>query len=295
MNETTKRGVLLLGALLGGCGEGGGAGEGDVRVVLEAEQTIRDGLATGSADEETRDYAVRYTKYLATFGHVKLGRAGGGSAALDDVIVADMKQLAAQGEEIGVLEGLESGEWAKFGFETPAAAAGAKAGPGVSEADLQTMIAEGWTYWIEGEVDVDAERTVKFVIQTDAPTVYDNCELDGEPGVTVVADGTQSAAITLHGDHIFFNAFPTGSEGSIERRAAWVVAADVDGNDEVSTDDLRALDATEVFTSTLGYRLDGAPIPIENALDYVRAQLATQGHYKGEGECIWHFEGASGG
>jgi hypothetical protein len=294
MIDKTMLGGCLLAAVLAGCGGEDGEGEGKVRVLLESEETIREGLDPGSEDENTRDHAVRYTKYLAVVGHVELARSGGGSAALDDVLVADMKQVGAEGVQLGVLDGLAAGEWDRFGFQTPAAAAGAKAGPGVSAADLATMIAEGWTYWIEGVVEGE-ERDVKFVIQTDVPTTFESCELDGEPGVTVVEGSPQSATITLHGDHIFFNAFPTGSEGSIERRAAWVVAADADGDGNVSTEDLRALDASEVFTSTLGYSLDGAPIPIVNALDFVRAQLATQGHYKGEGECIWHFEGASGG
>jgi hypothetical protein len=94
----------------------------------------------------------------------------------------------------------------------------------------------------------------------------------------------------------WFNSFPTGSEASIERRAAWILEADADGDGRVSTEDLVALDATEVFTTQLGYSLDGAPdgITIDNALDFVRAQLATQGHFKGEGECIWQFDGATG-
>lgn len=284
------RGVVV-GLCLAGCGSES-SGEGDVRILLAAEETISDGLETGSGEENTRDYAVEFTKYLTAVGNVKLGRSGGGSAALDEVLVADMKQVGENGIELGVLEGLETGEWAEFGFETPAVAAGATGGEGVSDADLAMMAANGWTYWIEGVVK--AERDVRFVIQTSVPAVFENCEYEGEPGITVVEGRPATATITLHGDHIFFNAFPTGTEGTIERRAAWVVAADTDGNGQVSTADLAALDATEVFTTTLGYSLDGAPIAVETALDFVRAQLATQGHYRGEGECIWHFEGAEG-
>ena len=33
------------------------------------------------------------------------------------------------------------------------------------------------------------------------------------------------------------------------------------------------------------YQLGGAPIALSTVWDYVRAQLMTQGHFQGEGEC----------
>ena len=289
MSERVRWAVVL--SCLLACGDEA-EGEGEVRVLLAAEETITDGLEVGSGDEDTRDHGVTFTKYLTTVGRVKLARSSGGSAALDQVFIADMKQVGADGIELGVVDGLAAGEWDRFGFETPVAAQGSKALEGVAAADLQKMVAEGWTYWIEGVVH--AERDVKFTIQTDVPTRFDNCQYEGEPGVTVVEGRPASATITLHGDHIFFSSFAAGSEGVIERRAGWVVEADADGDGQVSTEDLRNLDATEVFKSTLGYRLDGSDLPIENALDFVRAQLATQGHYRGEGECVWTFQGVTG-
>lgn len=288
-------GAVSIAAFSAGCGsESDGGGTGSVRVLLTAEETITDGLDKGTDVENTQDYNVRYSKFLATVGNVKLGASNGQRAAsIDEVYVVDMKQVGEAGIELGLVDELQAGEWDKFGFETPLAAAGAKAGKGVSSEDLAKMIDQGWTYWIEGVVEGD-QGDVQFVIQTDTPTLFTDCEYEGEPGVTVVEDGTATATITLHGDHIFFNAFPTGTEGSIKRLSGWVIDADQDGDGLVVTDDLLAVDATEVFTTARGYSLDGAPIPIANALDYVRAQLATQGHYKGEGECIWEFEGVTG-
>jgi hypothetical protein len=122
--------------------------------------------------------------------------------------------------------------------------------------------------------------------------VFRDCERDGEPGVSVTAQGTATASITLHGDHMFFNAFPTSSEANIERLAGYIVQADRDGDGHVDEAELEQLDATIAFTRARGYSLDGAPILIDDALDFVRAQLATQGHYQGEGECIFALEGA---
>jgi hypothetical protein len=76
-----------------------------------------------------------------------------------------------------------------------------------------------------------------------------------------------------------------------------MVAADQDGDGRVSTEDLAALDTTTLFPSG-EYDLGGNPLgdehPIETALDFVRAQLATQGHFRGEGECVWTFMGVEG-
>lgn len=296
MGFKSKAAVVALSALAFSCGEDSeSAGSGKLRVILQAEETITDGLDKGTDVENTQDYNVRYSKFLITIGNVKLAKSStDASEGLADVYVADLKQVGEQGVELGVLDDIEAGQWDKFGFDTPAASDKVKKLGGVSDADVKTMADNGWTYWIEGEVLRDDGDPVAFKIQTDTATVFGDCELDGEPGVSVVEDGTSTATITIHGDHIFFNAFPTGSEGSIKRLAGWVIEADQDMDGQVNTEDLASVDATEVFTSELGYSLDGAPIAIENALDYVRAQLATQGHLNGEGECVWEFGGAKG-
>jgi hypothetical protein len=277
------------------CGDGEtGAGEGKVRVLLQAEESITKGLTQGEGDESAEDYAVTFTKYLATFGNVRLEHRDGDVATLDEVFVADMMGVGGAGIELGVFPALAAGQWEKFGFETPIAKEGAKALDGVSQADLAVMVEQGLTYWIEGVVERAEESggPVKFVIQTDVPTVFSNCEADGEPGVSVVGDGTATSTISLHGDHIFFNRFPTGAESEVKRLSGYLTLGDSDDDGVVTTEELAALDATVAFA---GYDLGGAKHPISTALDFVRIQLATQGHYAGEGECAWDFRGTTGG
>lgn len=271
--------------------EAGGPGVGRLRILLQAEASITDGLDQGDDVEDTRDYGVRFSKYLIAVGNVRLSKSSSGAtASLPDVFIADLTQVGEQGIELGVIDNLRAGQWDRFGYETPAANSKTKKLGNVSDADFDQMVENGWTYWIEGEVLRVGEEPVSFVIQTETATVFEGCELDGEPGVAVSQDGS-SATLTIHGDHIFFNAFPSSSEGSIERLAGWVVDADQDMDNQVSTEDLSSLDATEVLTSTRGYSIAGAPIDVENVLDYVRGQLATQGHFNGEGECAWDFKG----
>jgi hypothetical protein len=295
MKPSTHVGALsALTLMLAACDD---AGEGTIRVNLKAEETITEGLSTGAEEENTKDYDVSYSKFIVTIGRVELGQASSGRQRKDETLyVVDLTQIGEEGVEIARFENVPPGQWDEFGFETAAATPGTKAIE-VSSADAQEMVEHGWTYWIEGTVARPLAQggPVDFVIQTDVPTSFYNCRHDGEPGLSAVENRTTSGDVTIHGDHLWFNSFPTGSEGSVERRAAWIVQADTDGDGKVSTEDLAALDATEVFTTQLGYSLDGPDeIVIDNALDFVRAQLATQGHFMGEGECIWRFEGATG-
>jgi hypothetical protein len=291
------RAMLVLSVLVHGCRSDDAAGTGQVRVQLGAEETISEGISKGEGVENARDYAVSYAKFLIAIGNVQLGKSSTGQQLQDkNVYIADLKQLGVQGVQLASFDDVSAGQWDEFGYELVLPDANTRALGNVSQSDLQQMVDNGWTYWIEGTVArAQAEGgPVTFVLQTAVPTLFDRCGIDGQPGLAVVADGTATGTITIHGDHLWFNSFPTGSEGTVERRTAWLVAADLDKDGKVSTEDLAALDATEVFTTSLGYSLDGAPVVIESALDFVRAQLATQGHFKGEGECIWHFEGVDG-
>lgn len=288
--------MLALCALgCGGCGEDPAThGSGSVRVRLEAEATITERFT------QTEDYPVSFTKYLVAVGHLELGRARGGARFEDDrVFLADLKRVGTQGVELTVFDDVPAGQWDLFSYETPAATAEAEALVGVDPGDAARMIEEGWTYWIEGVVErPEAEGgPVQFVLQAEVDTRYAHCELDGEPGVPVTADRTATAAITLHGDHLWFTAFPQGTEARVPRRSGWLVRADLDGDGVTTTEELAQADSTMLFPSSQGYDLGGFGdgFPIVTGLDFARAQLATQGHYRGEGHCTWNFAGVEGG
>lgn len=295
MFNQTKSGVfsayLALAAAGAGCDSS--ADPGKVRVLLTGEESISMGLDQGADEENTEDYAVRFDRYLAVVGEVELARKPGGKARrIEGSFVVDMLALGEDGFALGELDDLEPGTWRAFGFSTPAADADTQAGPGVSSAERAKMADAGLTYWIEGRVlRSEAEGgPLTFHIEASVPTRFSGCSFEGELGLAVVEGGSSSATITLHGDHLFFNAFPAASEGSIRRLAGWLVASDLDKNGTVDNAELMRVDASDVFTQARGYSLTGAPIPVETAFDFVRAQLASQGHFRGEGECVWELE-----
>jgi len=288
--------TVLLASAMSAIGCAGPTG--DVTVLLDAEDTITEGLDAGEGDEDIVDgWSVRFSKYVVAVGDVRLARTADGQEAHDDAVrVIDLAALPPGGVELVRFETLDAVRWDRFEYATPHAG-GATRDESVSEADFEEMVANEWTYLIEGTLEnpsgqscppgeeCRAATILSFRVGASVGTTFGPCEgQDGLPGVTVTEGGT-AVSITIHGDHLFFDTFPSAAE-VIERRAQWLANADTDGDDTISTDELMAIDAAALFPSST-YSLAGAPFPIETAFDFVRSQLATQGHFQGEGECPW--------
>jgi hypothetical protein len=117
--DMNRLNVGMLGMAMGlmSCDDGGPTGQGRVRILLSAEDSITEGLRQGAAVEDTRDYGVRFTKYLVAVGRVTMGRSRDErTAQLDEVFVIDATQVGSDGVELGVIDDLRAGEWDKFGF-----------------------------------------------------------------------------------------------------------------------------------------------------------------------------------
>ncbi len=273
---------------------------GDVTVLLEAEGSITEGIDAGSSEEDIVDgWSVRFSKYVVAIGAVRLARTAAElEVRADEVAVIDLATLPAGGVELARFEALEVGRWDRFEYATPSPE-GATRDASVDPADFDAMVANGWTHWIEGTIESDAGEScapdgscrpasrLAFRFAASVPTMLGPCQAeDGLPGVTVTEGGT-TVSITLHGDHVFFDAFPAGAE-VIARRAQWLANADLDGDDVITPDELMAIDAAALFPLATHHLAGGpAEIPIDTGWDFVRAQLATQGHFQGEGECPW--------
>jgi len=271
----------------------GGSGSGNLSVVLAAEETISDGLEAGTGDENILDgFDVRFNRYIVAIGNVAMSQVGGANPQSSSALaVADFTSLPSTQPELTAFNGIATGQYTSFGFETPPPSNGVINVNDVEPEDIDAMVANGWSYIIEGTItQVSDGATKNFRIEADVPTVYTDCALDGmEPGVNVA--GNSSVDITLHGDHIFFNGFPE-EEGNVMRLAQWLWdIEDRDSNEVLTRTDFEAAtDVGSLFPSppSGAYELAGGPItPISSAWDFIRAQLGTQGHIFGEGECEW--------
>jgi hypothetical protein len=284
-----------LAALSLGCGSSstGGSDSGNLSVVLAAEETISDGLEAGSGDENILDgFDVRFDRYIVAIGDVAMSQVGGANPQSSSALaVADFTSLPSTQPELTAFNGIATGQYTSFGFETPPPFDGVININDVETEDIDAMVTNGWSYVIEGTItQVSDGATKRFLIEADVPTVYTDCARDGmEPGVNVA--GNSSVDITLHGDHIFFNGFPE-EEGNVVRLAQWLWdIEDRDTNGVLTQSDFEAAtDVGSLFPSPPAgeYELTGGPItPISSAWDFIRAQLGTQGHIFGEGECEW--------
>lgn len=276
--------LALAGSMLG-CSN---TPTGDLVVSLQAEDTIAEGLAAGTGDEEITDgWAIEYTKFIVALGHVHVQQAGGAVNEVEMDLLADLRNVSSAGRPIRTLTGLPTGRYT-FEYDTPIAEAEMTRDATVSEADQARMVAEGCTYLIQGTATRET-RSIMFDFCLAAETVLECSAMEGAEGI-VINSGSNSAAMTLHGDHLWFNGFPDGDEGVVLRRAGWLALVDDGtGADGMLTNADLMMTPVTVLDPTL-YALTGAPsvdgMPIVNMLQYARAQVTTQGHLNGEGECL---------
>jgi hypothetical protein len=315
-NMKTIVSTVLVFSALAGCSEAAGTGE--LRVLLEPEDVIIDGLDPGTEGESVRDgWEIRFDEYIVSIGdiEVQLTTDASISAAADELFVIDLTQASAGGESLWELSELEQGRW-EFHYATLDASADAQRHASVSEADFDAMVAEGWTYLITGTLaQADGQScppaalatppdglassgqnsagdpcypaaNIGFELGVSAPTRFGPCEVDGTAGFSVTAGAQTSVAITIHGDHLFFNGFPEGAEGGVLRLAQWLADCDLDLDGVVTRAELEAIAPSQLAEIDDRFQLGGSPItPLDNMWTYVVAQLQTQGHFQGEGEC----------
>ena len=318
-NSTLKLTLLLvLGFLAIACdSEEEAVGTGSLTILLEAEDVILEGLEPGEDVENIRDgWGVSFDKYLVAVGNIDAHLSTDESKEVksSDSYVVDLTQVPATGLELWSFDGLAEGRW-EFNYATVGAGDGALKHDTVEEADFDEMVSNDWTYWISGGLNkaegqscppaalatpgdqmpnenmsgdnlcYDAPE-VKFAFGISAETNFGPCEIDGVTGFAITDGGAQTVAATVHGDHLFFNGFPEGDEGGVRRLAQWLADCDLDLDGVVTQAELEMISPSQLPEIDDRYQLGGSPIsPIDNMYMYLMAQLKTQGHYQGEGEC----------
>ncbi|MDF3067236.1 MAG: putative lipoprotein [Polyangiaceae bacterium] len=323
MRYHSKKTMTLLAALLCtaavGCSgdDDAVAGKGSLTVLVEPEDTIIEGIKAGSSGEAIQDgWSVAFDRFIITIGDidVHLSTDESADAEAEEAYTVDLTQVEESGLELWKLDGLQEGRW-ELHYATPGAVHGALRHESVSKADFEEMVEADFTYLIDGTLSKASGQScppaalasvgtrepngqtsggndcydapqVRFHFGAGAETVYGPCELDEVPGFAITADRTESIALTIHGDHLFFNGFPEGSESGIRRLAQWLADCDLDLDGVVTREELEAITPAELpELDAERYQLGGAPIELDTMYDYAIAQLKTQGHFRGEGEC----------
>lgn len=298
-----------------GCSEDT-ADPGTLVVSVESEETITQGLVAGTGPEDIADgWDVAFDKYLLTLGEIDLHFASddGVREVAEELFVVDLTQVPESGLPLWTFESIRSGRW-EVNYHIAGAGHDAERHSSVSQVDFDRMVADDLTYWVQGALTKNDGRScpppalaspatdavsagdnaageacyansrVSFSFGVPAETMFGPCEIDGVPGLSVPSGGTQNLALTIHGDHMFFNGFPTGSEGGISRLAQWLADSDLNVDGEVTQAELESITLDALSEVDDRYQLTGN-LSAGTVWNYLIAQLKTQGHINGEGEC----------
>jgi len=282
--------TCLVATMTAACGEDE---PGNLNVILEAEDSIVNGIAAGSTTGEISDgWSVTFDRYMVTIAEidVHLVRDETQSVGDTDTHVVDLTQVPAFGTALWSAAGLQAGDW-EFFYATSdyqvdgvLSQAGGQSCPPATLATPGGAVSNGNTN-LAGDPCYD-NPAVAFSFVSAEETDFGPCEVDGMPGFNVPSGGTVTVAATIHGDHLFFNGFPEGGEGGVVRLAQWLADCDLNLDGEVTMTELAAISPSDLVEIDTRYQLGGSPIaPLDNMATYVTAQLKTQGHFQGEGEC----------
>ena len=300
--------VYLIG--LNGCKDSDSA-QGNLNVTIDVEDLITDGISSGSDTGEIQDgWTVNFDQYLIHLNDLNLTHTQTGAHHHEDQsYVVDLKRVQS-GSFLWAIQGLEEGRW-DFNYTTSPTTNSSSRHESVSEEQFEAMKDGQFTYWMKGTLSKEdgescppdalredpgagdsgeescfANTEIRFSFPMQVESVYGPCEVDGLTGVAIVDRVTQSAAISIHGDHFLFNGFPEGSEGGISRLAQWLADCDLNGDGEVTQAELERIKPQDLVEFDERFQLGGSPItPIDSIWTYIKAQLMTQGHFQGEGEC----------
>lgn len=141
--------------------------------------------------------------------------------------------------------------------------------------DATLMRNNAFGLYIEGNATKGA-LSKEFQWGFSLETLYENCE----GGVTVTKDGTDTAELTIRGEHLFLDHL--GDEGDAKLRFDAIAAADSATDGTITFEELNAVTLSSI--SGMPYDVGGST-EVKTLKDYVFASSRTLGHYRGDGEC----------
>lgn len=291
MNKNLGIALATLGVgLLSACDGDASSGTGTVRVEISGEQAAREGFPVGSGDDEIAfvdGWTLEFHKVLVSVREITLETSGGEAFDLDlEPRVADVHL----GEpELWRLEGVPARRWDRVGYRYAPPTAAARKANAVRDEDLERMIEEGLSLYIEATASRGG-RSVAIEWGFPFEVVMSGCVngLDETDGLVVADNATTEAQLTVHLDHLFFDTY--ASEDAALRFDAMAAVAPADG--PLTLDDLARQDNLTDLVDVDGAPLDLAydpgstfdPVP-SDLRAYVIAAATTTGHFNGEGHC----------
>src|SRR5690606_22740872 len=124
------------------------SGSGEVAVTVWGEAFIEEEIP---AAEVVDGWRLQYDRFLIVIGEVEVG---GGPEAVRRLGVPTLFDLHAAGpHSVGLLTDLEEGPWTDVGYAVAPATAATVVHPSATQADLQHMLAGGFSLYVEGSAE----------------------------------------------------------------------------------------------------------------------------------------------
>ncbi len=295
--------ALLINLFTIGCTSEDYAGEGSLRLQAGGGKALETGFpyTEGGVEYAFVDgWSMQFTHYVVVIGDVKLSDGGSIVGSWNGPAIIDLKKASGSNHDIVTLEGLPATRLDlqyRF-FEATEQAENRNADAAI----VEEMIANGYSYWIEGDASKDGE-TVHFLLRLKTPTLYTDCinGKDQTKGIAIEANKTIGAFIYAHALHLFWDTLTAGDESL--RFDAFAAVADVEGEPETVTEnELAYQDLTDLrdanddpLRDQDGSRVvytSGSVLPQDDLtlLTFVEYAARYGVHFNGVGLCLSEIE-----
>ncbi|MBS2012843.1 MAG: hypothetical protein JST00_08155 [Deltaproteobacteria bacterium] len=285
MKNISQLAFLGLAALAAACSsssDSGADGQGTVAFTTFGEDYIMKEIPAADVED---GYTIKYEKFLVVISDITVqdGAAGPVAAKMNEPKIFDMHTAGER--PVVTFSNVPGKAYTHVSYRIAPATAAAVVGPNTTEADKTLMTTNGYSIYAEGTVSKDAVSK-KFKWGFKLNTLYDRCEgeIGGKKteGVVVTNGGTDTAQLTIHGDHLWYDDLQA-AEAKV--RAQNIVAADKNNDGEVTLEELAAVKLIDIPKGQGTYGT-GSAAGINDLRAFVEALSRTVGHFRGEGECF---------
>jgi hypothetical protein len=254
-------------------------GSGSAVFTTWGEEYIEEGIPAqvGSEAGFVDGWSVKYSKFLVVVKEIALAQKTGGRGPKQ--MGAQVVDLTLKGPvTLQTFANTPAGKWDQVSYSI-----GPDANPvgvgSVTAADVEAMKAGKLGVWVEG-LAVKGSTSKRFSWRFALDSLFENCSNpDFGEGLTVPVGGTETAQLTIHGDHFFYDDLQNGDAAL---RFEAIASADRDRDGLVSLEELAAVPLTTVPAGTYG---TGGAGNVKTLRDFVSELSRTIGHFRGEGEC----------
>jgi hypothetical protein len=275
-------GLFVLAAMALACSSDGDAGSGAVSFTTYGENYIEKQIPASDVED---GWVITYDRFLVVLHDVAV--ADGDSAPVATMAVSRLFNHKVPGDKRVVDFRVPARAYDRVSYRIAPALAATTLGDGVTEADKQLMVSNGYAMYVEAAATKGGvTKTYAWGFQLD--TVYDRCkgELAGKEtdGTVVTNGGTDVIQLTIHGDHLYYDDLQA-SEAKV--RFDNIAAADANGDGVITLEELALVKlASFPIDGSKGTYGTGSAAGINDLRAFVEALSRTVGHYRGEGECF---------